>query len=236
MQVFNEIRIAVAIAVESGVGGVERVEAVRKLPRVGKSVAVSVGGSEIRAGHILVKVRKPVAVEVACSVASERAEVSPLPLVGQHVAVGGKAFRTRDADVDVVDAPRPSMQVEGVYRGRRPTHRKPRGDEDSIEVEVPPAVREVISACTPRPAGVVLHADGKVRDESVAVGEDRMPAAVERDDRKGVGGRVNQVAAAGHRLPDVHPDYVGMARRRMRDLHILIVLRLAAFYGKRRAP
>ena len=57
-----------------------------------------------------------------------------------------------------------------------------------------------------------------------------MPAAVERDDREGLGRKLAPVAAARRRLPDVHPDYVCVARRRMRDLHILIVLRLAAFY------
>ena len=64
MLVLLEIRQAVAVGVEGGIGGIERVEPVGDLPAVGEAVAVGVGVVGVGAGGLLVEVAEVVAVGI----------------------------------------------------------------------------------------------------------------------------------------------------------------------------
>ena len=78
----QRVRESVSVGIERGVCGVERIEAVRSLPSVGKSIGVGVGRERVCTRDVLREVGESVGVEVFRSVATERPERGVLPLVG----------------------------------------------------------------------------------------------------------------------------------------------------------
>ena len=103
--VFGQVREAVGVGIEGGIGGGERVQTVGDLPCVGQAVGVGVGVGRIGAELIFLDVREAFSVGVGGSGLSEVAEVLKLPGVRQGVAVQTEAGRLVRADRKGVHSP-----------------------------------------------------------------------------------------------------------------------------------
>ena len=166
-----EVRESVAIRIGVGIFSDCRIQPVIRFPSVAHSVAVAVRERWIRSGGKFFRIGKSVSVEVSVPVIVEIPEISELPFVGKSVAVRGKSLRTGEADVYVIDESRAAEDREFVHRTCIAVHGEAFIHEDSVKVEIPKAVREVVAARASRPACASLRANRRVRDEHITVEE-----------------------------------------------------------------
>ena len=155
----ERIAESVAVRIKRRINGIERIESVRDLPSVGKSVTVGVGRERVCTRDILAEVGESVGVEVFRSVASERSERGVLPLVGERVAVRGEPVRTFGGDREVVKSAGVSAQDDFAQRLGGRAGLEAFEYDYAVKVQVPAALIEVDPAGEARPC--VLNRRGE---------------------------------------------------------------------------
>ena len=150
-RIFESVVHPVRVGIRIRVRRIRRRQALRDLPGVGESVAIRVGGKRIRPRTELSKIRQPVAVGIARTVAIQSAEALEFPFVGQGVPVGRQSLGPNVRNRQAIDASARTGDRKLGHVSGRPAQDEIASDDHAVDIEFPSPRTIVQLRRAPRP-------------------------------------------------------------------------------------